>query len=134
MGMYGDLMNVKINFNDQMKAAALKAFEQISCGAPSFDLDAFSEARLNHPELLSWIEEPEEFLKGSIDQPQPVPFEVFQKYHDEVLSEFEAIEMEISTALKIRKKSDVEKREDSLMSSNFANKFRQSMLGKLMKT
>jgi hypothetical protein len=49
----------------------------------------FERTRESNPELLEWIEEPESFIKNQMEsQPKQISFDAFQKYHEEVLSEF----------------------------------------------
>ena len=87
--MYGELMNLKIEYNQQMHQATQQAFSVIADGTTSFDFKMFERTRESNPELLEWIEEPESFIKNQIEgQPQHIQFEAFQKYHEEVLSEF----------------------------------------------
>lgn len=56
-------------------------------------------------------------MKGNLNKPDPIPFEAFEKYHHDVLSEIESLEMEISTALRIEKKAKVQSMADKLKSS-----------------
>jgi hypothetical protein len=65
--MYGELMNLKIEYNYQMHQATQQAFLVIAEGTTFFDFKMFERTRESNPELLEWIEEPELFIKNQIE-------------------------------------------------------------------
>lgn len=55
-----------------------------------FDFEDFMQAKLSEPELFDWIDEPEAFLQGTVDEEQKVDLVRLQEYHErsvDILSE-----------------------------------------------
>lgn len=61
--MYGEMFNYKVNIDETDKNSAKQTFNIISQGAESFDFALFEKAKSENPQLLEWIDEPENYLK-----------------------------------------------------------------------
>ena len=73
--MYGELLQSKFVYDEETKQVSEMTFSQISStiledrerkdadGRSYFCFDDFVQARIEHPELFEWIDEPENYVE-----------------------------------------------------------------------
>jgi hypothetical protein len=75
--MYGEMFNYKVVIDDAARSSAKKGFNIISQGNDSFDFQMFEKARVDHPQLLEWIDEPEHYIQANSTHPDYIRFSDF---------------------------------------------------------
>ena len=90
--MYGEMFNYKVEIDESNRESARSAFNVISQGGETFGFDMFEKARVEHPQLLEWIDEPENYIKQNTTHPDFIRYSDFQKYHKSVLAYVKELE------------------------------------------
>lgn len=61
----------------------------------------FEKARKDHPQLLEWIDQPEQILQQECDHPDYIKFSQFTAYHKSVMGHIKNLENQLEVSMKV---------------------------------